>query len=107
MRAGTLRKRVTIQQPSEGSADPLNEKVMSWSDVATVWATVLPQSGREFYRAQQVHADLTDVVSIRYRPGITARMRLVLGPRILNLAAPPVNVEDRNRELLLYCVEEQ
>ena len=52
MRAGTLRKRVTIQQPSEGSADPLNEKPMTWGDVATVWASVLPQSGREFYRGQ-------------------------------------------------------
>ena len=46
------------------------------------------------------------MVSIRFRPGITARMRLLLGTRVLNLAAPPVNVEDRNRQLLLYCVEE-
>jgi SPP1 family predicted phage head-tail adaptor len=106
MRAGALRKRVTIQQPIEGSRDELGERPVNWGDVTTVWAELLPQSGREFFRASQVRADLTDVVRIRYRPGISARMRLLLNGRVLNLAAPPVNVEDRNRELLLYCVEE-
>ena len=105
MRAGRLRKRLTIQQPTEGSADPLGEKPMTWSDVASVWAEVLPQSGREFYRAQQIHAELSHAISIRYRAGLTPRMRLVLEGRPLNVVAI-INVEERNRELLLYCAEE-
>jgi len=105
MRAGTLRNRVTIQEPVEGSADALGQKPVTWSDVVEVWAAVLPQSGREFYRAQQIRAELTHLLSIRYRSGINATLRIKLGTRYLYVVAVE-NVEERNHELLLLCVED-
>ena len=106
MRAGTLKRRVTIQRPTEGLADGLSEKAVTWINVVTVSAEVLPQSGREFYRAQQVVAELTHVLSIRYRSGVNETLRLKLGSRILNIVAA-VNVDEAGRELLLHCVEQK
>lgn len=106
MRAGKLKRRVTIQRPTEGSADALSEKAVSWVNVITVSAEVLPQTGREFYRAQQVVAELTHVISIRYRRGVDETLRLKLGSRILKIVAA-VNVDEAGRELLLHCVEDK
>lgn len=44
MRAGELRQRVTIQIPSR-SKNAFDEWVDSWSDWATVWAAIVPNSG--------------------------------------------------------------
>jgi SPP1 family predicted phage head-tail adaptor len=100
------RHRVTIQRPTEGSADGLSEKPIIWVNVITVSAEVLPQSGREFYRGSQIIAELTHVVSIRYRSGVDETMRLQLGKRYLNIISAQ-NVEEADRELLLYCVEQK
>jgi SPP1 family predicted phage head-tail adaptor len=107
MRAGQLKKRVRIQEATEGSADALGEKPITWSDISTraeVWAAVLPQSGREFYRAQQTHPQLTHLISIRYRSDVTEANRLILGTRELEIASVQ-NVDEANRELLIVCVE--
>jgi SPP1 family predicted phage head-tail adaptor len=101
-----VRVRVTIQRPVEGSADALGGKPVTWSSVVTVSATILPENGREFYRAQQVIAELTHVVKIRYRSGIDQTLRLKLGKRILKIASV-VNVDEAGRELMLHCVEQK
>jgi SPP1 family predicted phage head-tail adaptor len=112
MRAGKLKTRVTIQRPVEGNADGLNEQPVSWVNVVTVSAEILPQSGREFYRAQQVNAAVTHVVRIRYRRGVDETLRLALGDpratpaRVLKIASV-VNVDEANEEMLLVCVEEK
>jgi SPP1 family predicted phage head-tail adaptor len=106
MRAGTRKHRVTIQRPTEGAADALAEKAVAWVNVITVSASVLPQSGREFYRGSQTIAELTHVVSIRYRSGIDETMRLQLGARYLKIVSAQ-NVDEADEELLLFCVEQK
>lgn len=101
-----MRVRVTIQRPVEGSADATGGKPITWSSVVTVSATILPENGREFYRAQQVIAELTQVIKIRYRSGIDETLRLKLGKRILNIVSV-VNVDEAGRELLLHCIEKK
>ena len=59
----------------------------------------MPEGGREFYRAQQVIAELTHVLKIRYRSGIDETLRLKLGKRILNIVSA-VNLDEAGRELL-------
>ncbi|HCZ15773.1 MAG TPA: head-tail adaptor, partial [Candidatus Accumulibacter sp.] len=44
--AGTLRKRITLQQQSL-SVDSYGQQVITWTDVATVWASLEPSVGRE------------------------------------------------------------
>ena len=103
MNAGKLRHRVTIQKLEEvdDGYGGIEEK---WQDMITVWAVVEPLRGNERYTAQQVQAELTHKVTIRYKPGIKPDMRLKYGDRILEIEAV-IDVEERHRWLELLCSE--
>lgn len=101
MQAGKLNQRVTIQQYSATRASN-GEEVKSWSTVATVWASVEPLSGRELLAARDVRADVTTRIRIRYRTGITPKMRATMGSATYEIS----EVIDRSlqhRELELLC----
>lgn len=104
MRAGKLRHLVTIQSRTEGT-NSFNEPRPVWKDFATVYASIEPLSGREFFAAQQAQSDITHRVRMRYVAGVTAKHRIVFGDRVFDIAAPPRNVDERNIELELQCVE--
>ena len=75
MRAGQLNRRVIIQSRTE-TQGTTGEVTWSWSDVDEVWAAVEPVSGREYFAAQQVQSSTDTVIRIRYRHGITTKMRI-------------------------------
>lgn len=104
MRAGRLRHRVTIQQKVE-AVNGFGERIVSWSTVANVSAGVEPLRGREFFDAEQVQAEISHRVIMRYRPGINSTMRLLYKGRVLHIQAPPIDVDERHRELQLMCRE--
>ena len=110
IRAGLLRHRVTIQQGAEGTADAHGVPAITWTDVATVWARIEPVSGLEQVRGMKLQAETTHLVTMRYRTSCTHDMRLKWTrdgtTRYLYFAGPPVNVDERNRELLVQCREE-
>jgi len=105
MRAGQLRQRVTIQQQT-GSRDSFGGEVVTWSDVATVWGAVEPLAGTEAFQqvGDQVLAVAYVKVRLRYRGGITAKMRLVFNFRILDIEHV-ANLDTRNWEINLLCRE--
>lgn len=105
MRPGELRLRVTIQRQTVTGKDTLNNDIVKWTDVATVWAQVIDLSGREFFASQQANAEITTRVRIRFRTGITASMRVVYGSRTLELVSPPIDPDGHGRELYLMCKE--
>jgi len=77
--AGKLRKRVEVQQlPVPQAQNPAwNEPTFGdWATVAVRWAWVQPVSGRELVYAQQLSAEATHQITLRYYAGLTARMRL-------------------------------
>lgn len=106
MGAGQLNKRVTIQEPAEGSADAYNMPAITWPDVAVVWAEITPVVGLESVRGMVLQAETTHLVRIRYRAGVTHEMRFEWGNRHLYIWTPPLNVKERNKELLMQCKEE-
>ncbi len=63
-------------------------------------------TSREFMAAQQVNADITHMLKMRYRSGVTASHRLKIGTRILNILGPPVNVGERGVEMMITAIEE-
>ena len=84
--AGTLNRRVTIEAltPSRSAS---GEVVESWGTLATVWARVLPISGREFYAAagdQMAHAETARFV-VRWLAGVTPRDRLEYDGKTWNI----------------------
>jgi SPP1 family predicted phage head-tail adaptor len=107
MLAGRLRKRITIQQPTvvRGASGEAQE---SWSTFATVWARVAPYEQRnrtvEGLQAASITNTQLHVVTLRYLPGLTTAMRVLFGTRILQVTEI-VNLEERNREMHVLCIE--
>lgn len=73
--AGDFDERVTLQAATL-SKDAVGGPVETWADTVTVWARVRPLTARQVAQAQQVSADVRKAVTIRYRTGITAAMRV-------------------------------
>jgi len=67
-------------------------------------AEILPVSGREFFEASQQQSEVTTKITIRYLPGVKAKMRARCDDSIFNIAAV---MKDRTRRgwMLLYCSE--
>lgn len=85
MQAGRLRHRVTIQNRVETQDPTTGAIAVSWADVATVWAAVEPLSAREFIAAQAAQSQVSARITIRYRAGVTAAMRIVHGATLYNI----------------------
>ena len=104
MNPGALRHPITIEQP-QLTRDTTGEAMETWVDFARVRAAIEPLAGRELFLAQQVNATLSHRVTLRYLAGVLPTMRVRYGTRVLLIAAPPINKNERNRELELLCTE--
>jgi SPP1 family predicted phage head-tail adaptor len=103
VRAGELRHRITLQA-RPATKDGLGQESDAFADVATVWAKVEPLAGRELLTAQQVLATVTHKVTLRYRDGVTAKMRVLWGVRTFDVEVV-LNLQEQDTELNLLCVE--
>ena len=103
MRAGWLRKRVTIQE-KRADRDPFGAERIIWVNVATVWAGVEPLRGREYLEAKQMQADVSTRIRMRYRSGVTPEMRVLYDGRTYEIESV-IDVLERGRELNLMCRE--
>lgn len=110
MQIGKMRERITWQSFTV-SQDAVGEPIKTWANLATaptVWANVTPQpNGERFVSGgEQVLAELTLRVTIRYRTDLTVQMRGLWGSRTLLVE----NVFDPNSQrefLVLMCKEIQ
>jgi len=75
IRAGDLNQRLTIQQATV-ARDTYGAEIQTWATYATVWASKKHNVSREFYSAQKINAEVTDLFIIRYRSTITTKMRI-------------------------------
>jgi SPP1 family predicted phage head-tail adaptor len=103
MKARDLRHRVTLQRLvlTQGASGDLAQ---TWEDVTTVWGAVEPLSGREYWQAQQVAAETSIRVRLRYLAGVEQKMRVLYGTRVLEILSI-VDLDERHRELQLMCRE--
>lgn len=104
VRAGDFRNPITIESTSELN-DAYGEPDKTWSTFATTWAAIEPQIGKEFFDASQVNAELVTRFRLRYHAGITPAMRVVYNSRNFNIESI-VNINERNIELILTCIED-
>lgn len=87
MRAGSLRHRITIQQPVV-SPNTIGEPLKSWATLAIVWASVEPIRGKEVLQAEQILADMDTRIRMRWSQvvdSMTARCRIVHKGKIYNV----------------------
>jgi SPP1 family predicted phage head-tail adaptor len=103
MNAGRLRHRITIQEPVT-ARNGYGEAITTWTAVATVWASVEPLSGREYFAAEHVQSEVTHRVRMRWQSGITPDMRVLFNGRVLKIDAV-INYGERRTDLQLMCQE--
>ena len=85
--AGKLRHRVTLQSKGTPTRDAMGGEVITWTDVATVWAEVAALSGRALIAAQQAQSEITTRITIRYRADIRPDWRVLHGSTIYTIHA--------------------
>lgn len=73
---GKFRHRLVIQNPVYTQDQNTGAMTPSWVNVATVWASIDPLSAREFVASESETSKVTARITIKYRPGINADMRL-------------------------------
>ncbi|UCD58646.1 MAG: phage head closure protein [Candidatus Hydrogenedentota bacterium] len=105
MKIGDMRHRITFQKPVE-TPDGYKGHTVKWQDVVTVWASVEPLTGREFFYAHQIKAEVTHRVKIRYREGITEKMRIKHLDRALAIESI-LDLKERHEVLEILCREEK
>lgn len=104
MRVGRLRHQIIIQQVAE-TRSSTGAPQETWITFATVWANIEPLRGRMLFAAQQIHPETTTRITIRYLTGLTPKHRILYGTRIFQQMQPPMNMEERNREITMLCKE--
>ncbi|MEW5248912.1 phage head closure protein [Microbulbifer discodermiae] len=100
---GALRHRVILQKRTLSSS-ATGSKQEVWIDLAPVWAEVKPHAARELAAADSRYQETSHQVTIRYRAGITSKMRLLFGTRVLQVETI-INAMEQNRWLHLLCKE--
>ena len=112
MRAGQLRHCVTLRGIVE-----VDDGHHGWTKDVTSYARripaeVTPLSGRSLERAQQIDPRTTHQVRIRFRREPKSGDTVIYhdpdhGDRQFEVVAPPIDVEERRRELQLLCKERE
>lgn len=106
--ATRLRQRLTLQQEVK-TADGAGGYARSWQDIADLWAEISPLNyragiGSEKLAAGQIQSEISHKVTLRYRAGISASMRLVFENRAFNIRSVR-NINEGN-EILELLVDE-
>ncbi len=104
MRAGDLRNYVAFQSVAQ-TPDGAGGMVDVWSADFYDWVAIWPMSGKEMIENLRVSADITHKVRMRYRTGVTNKMRIVWGSRTLEIKTAPINQNERNYQIDLICAE--
>ena len=98
-------RRVEIWDPTNMKENTLGALVPDPIKVATVWASVLPTRGREYYEAQKARSELSYKVGIRYREDINPAMVIKYKNKELSIEA--VIEIGRQEGLELMCLEKR
>jgi SPP1 family predicted phage head-tail adaptor len=91
---GRLDRRITLQS-SAATRDGAGGNVLTWSEVATVWAQEVSTTGREFRAAGALRAETTIAFRIRYLNTAAPAMRISYNGKLYDILSV---VEEGRRE---------
>ena len=77
--------RLITLQTSTATRSASGQEIVTWSNLATMWAEVVPRSGREYFGANQNIAEVDAIFRIRYRDGIRPEMRIQYQQQTYNI----------------------
>jgi len=101
--AGQLDRRVQLQgrvttRGNDGSV------TRTYLTLATVWASIRPVRGREYWAAQQVNAEITHEVMVRYQARFRPTARIQYHNRIFDVLAA-ISPDEGHDAMVLMCKE--
>ena len=99
-----MRHRITFLKPDRSAVNSMGETVMEYKEYKTVWAQVVPRSGREYDEADKLRPETSYDITTRYFSGITTDMRIRFRGRELRIEAV-LNTDERNEQLRISAVE--
>lgn len=77
MRAGDMKRRVTVQAYVSSQSPTTGAVTKQWKDICTVWADIADISGKEIIASGAVMSEITTRIWIRYRSDIVAAYRVL------------------------------
>jgi len=106
--AGDLNRRVTIQTRASNQ-DSFGAQSTAWSDLASVWASIEPLTGRELMNAQTISTEISHRITLRYQsafanPKTVATLRAIYGARVFDIHAS-MNESENNERITLLAAE--
>lgn len=104
-RAGTLSRRVRIEEPDDQVVDGEPVQPRTWKKVCDCWAAIRSLLVREYVQAAAVQAEVTHEITIRYRAGIRATMRIVYAGRVFQILGPPRDPDLKHERLVVMAKE--
>lgn len=99
-----MRHFVTLRTYTK-SRDAYGAEVETWDDFASTWASVEPLLGREYLASKQISAEVSHKIRMRYMDGVVPTMRVAWGAREFEIVSV-MNVEERNREIVIMATED-
>lgn len=100
---GALRLRAVLLSPVE-SADEIGGVSRSFSPLASLWCGLEPVLGDEPFEAGRLTETVRHRISMRWRPDVTARMRLSIGSRLFEIESS-ADPDGRRRRLIVLARE--
>jgi head-tail adaptor len=109
--ATVYRLKRTAEKDGNGNID--QTEATNWEiatevgDSGRLWVGIADRGSREFIRGEQFAAEITHQVTCLYAAGkrLKTGMRFVFGGRTVNIAGPPVNLMQKNAELVFPGAE--
>ena len=82
----------------DGSLNP----VVQWVNGLTLYAHVLPKTGREYYKYQTINNEIEEIFQIRYMKNITTAHRISFNCKVYEIISI-INVANMNEYLHIQC----
>ena len=80
------------------------DQTVSYPSGVQMFASIEPLTGRELNYAQQMRADVTHKITMRYLTGVSHRYRITWNSRTFELG-PPLTPEERNELMVFTAIE--
>lgn len=104
MRFEHLDRQITIEQVST-TRGANGSVIETWSTFASPWAKKTDINGTEKFQSDQRLSEVNAIFRIRYRPGVTTKMRILYDDVYYDIQGPPKEIGRREYlDILTKCV---
>ena len=100
---GKRQKRVGIQTKQTVCTDT-GASIHTWVTEKTVWAHIVPASGKELFAGEQVKAEVTHKITMRFYSAMITEKRILYGTRVFDVNFIK-NIDERDCYQEMLCKE--